>query len=1433
MNYSRPLITRVFLSVLAIAGVGFSFTFAAKTGIAQSILPADDGTQTRVITEGNQYKIEGGTRSRDNVNLFHSFARFGLDAGEIANFISSPEIQNILARVGGTNPSIINGLIQVTGGNPNLYLMNPAGIIFGSGASLNVPADFVATTATRIGFAEGAWLNAVGNNDYHALVGMPSEFAFDLTQPAPILNTGTLTTATDRNLALIGGSVMNAGILEAEGGRITLVAVPGSDRVKISQAGHLLSLEVAASALETGITPLQLPELLTMPEIQQVTGLHPQEIVFQTGSIAITGRVAAGEIHLAAANAIAPVTADYLWHLEPGKNTTLLDPIITIFPQNPQDPIAYVAIDGTVADYQDFLYSGQPGTTNFVIAPEQNGISVIDEQLSRLNESDRKVDELHIITEGNEGDFWLGNAFVSAENIDRYREQLRSWGHSLSADADILLYSCLTALGEAGRGLLTAIAVETGADVAGSTTLTGNAALGGDWRLEERIGQIEASLPFNPAVLANYGDTLLTYTVTNGSDTGTGSLREQIAIANLTPLADEIRFSGVSAIALTSAQLDIDTLTGGDLTITGENNTITIQRNASASNFRIFNITGSGRVTLDRLAIRNGAETGGTGGGIYNSQSTLTLTESTIASNSAVSSGGGIYNFGGTVNLFRSTVSGNSAFSGGGIANGGGTINLQNSTLSGNTATLGGGGIETTGFSGIATVNIDTSTIARNSASSGGGIYASNATFAGIANLTNTIVAENTATSNPNIDSGGGIFNNNGGNLIGGDSHLADLGDYGGNTQTHALLPGSAAIDAGIQLGAPAIDQRGFSRGTVDIGAFEVNADLSVSPTESISVGIGQQTEVTFAIANQGSDAVGNISFSLTIPAGLTVGEVRTSTGSYDAATGVWQIGSLDSNNNTISAGTEATITLSLTVDDTILSPINIVADRLSFAGENENASGDRAVITVIPTITEGSCALCEILAVDMSVLVTANASISNIANVANISNYGNPILSNVPRNAIVQNLQVAALEGQLSQSFNSYFGLEEKKEVSFEEARDILKEIELEAGMRSSLFYITFVPAPISDRPEDTSIAASGENESKNDSKLPRDSADADILQIVLVTPEGQTQVKSFPELTRSRVLKTTQLLQSSVTNIRRPRAFLAPSQQLYQWIVAPFAEELKRQNIDNLAFIMDAGLRSLPVAALHDGDRFLIEDYSLGMMPSLSLTDTAYRNPRDLQVLGMGASEFAEQNPLPAVPLELEIITQQLWKGDRFLNQEFTRDRLFAARSQTPYGIVHLGTHGIFKAGRPSESYISLGEGRLGLDEIRQLGLHDPPVELLVLSACQTALGDVEAELGFAGLAVAAGVKTALGSLWYVSDEATLALMTGFYSALRDVPIKAEALRRSQLALLRGETRLENGHLLAFGEDYPLTPELSLGDRTFTHPYFWSAFTLIGSPW
>ncbi|MGK7928434.1 MAG: filamentous hemagglutinin N-terminal domain-containing protein, partial [Spirulina sp.] len=254
------------VSRLVASGMLLPF-FLASSVLAQPIIPATDGTGTSVRQNGNQFDIQGGTRSPDGGNLFHSFEEFGISAGEVANFLSAPEINNILARVVGGNASLINGLIQITGGNSHLFLMNPAGIVFGQNAQLNVPGDFLATTATGIGFGEENWFEAIGSNHYKNLVGDPDRFAFDLVHSGSIINAGNLAVNTGQSLTLLAGNTLNTGTLSAPEGTINLTAVPGTHLVKLSREGNILSLEFFPPRNKEGeilpFSPLELPELLT------------------------------------------------------------------------------------------------------------------------------------------------------------------------------------------------------------------------------------------------------------------------------------------------------------------------------------------------------------------------------------------------------------------------------------------------------------------------------------------------------------------------------------------------------------------------------------------------------------------------------------------------------------------------------------------------------------------------------------------------------------------------------------------------------------------------------------------------------------------------------------------------------------------------------------------------------------------------------------------------------------------------------------------------------------------------------------------------------------------------------------------------------------------------------------------------------------------
>ncbi len=337
------------------------------------------------------------------------------------------------------------------------------------------------------------------------------------------------------------------------------------------------------------------------------------------------------------------------------------------------------------------------------------------------------------------------------------------------------------------------------------------------------------------------------------------------------------------------------------------------------------------------------------------------------------------------------------------------------------------------------------------------------------------------------------------------------------------------------------------------------------------------------------------------------------------------------------------------------------------------------------------------------------------------------------------------------------------------------------------------------------------------------------------MINGKGEPVRVQFPTTTRRQVLEVANNFRSEVTNFRSSRGFLTPSQQMYKWLIAPLEAELQAQGIDNLVFLMDTGLRSIPLAALHDGQGFIVERYSVGLMPSLNLTPPTYNPLEGSQVLAMGATTFGDSglSPLPAVSLEVNTVSE-LWQGSEFLNDRFTLNNLIQQRQARPFRMIHLATHAVFSPGDRANSYIQLWDQKLSLDQLSQLNWGNPPVDLLVLSACQTALGDRDAELGFASLAINAGVRSALASLWEVNDAATLGLMTKFYQQLQVTTTKAEALRQAQLAMLRGEVRLEGGNLVTVNGTIPLTDELrSLGDRSLRHPYFWSAFTMVGNPW
>jgi CHAT domain-containing protein len=429
----------------------------------------------------------------------------------------------------------------------------------------------------------------------------------------------------------------------------------------------------------------------------------------------------------------------------------------------------------------------------------------------------------------------------------------------------------------------------------------------------------------------------------------------------------------------------------------------------------------------------------------------------------------------------------------------------------------------------------------------------------------------------------------------------------------------------------------------------------------------------------------------------------------------------------------------------------------------------------------------------------------------------------------------LARLERNNCLEFQRYFGPEFSRlvgdrnpcdqQVTVAGIQAQLRQIEQETGQKSTIIYIAETPGAIGI----SAFFSEGEPVTRT------------------VNNVGQLQLEALANELREEVAPLTAGGSVDASALGTD-SYLLPAQRLHQALIAPIAADLEARGIQVLVFSMGRGLRGIPMAALHDGKQFLIEKYAVALIPSLNLTQVSYgKNLRGSRMLAMGASEWESRGvkgvpDLPSVPTELSLISQTSGLPTQtYLNPGFTTGNLVQQRGQ-PVRVVHLATHGEFLAGQPNQSFIRFWDNNVNLAEMRQLQLNAPEVDLLTLSACQTAAGDEQAELGFAGMALAAGVKTTVASLWYVSDVSTMAMMSSFYSNLQTASTKAQALRQTQIAMLRGQVRLEGNQLLLGTQSLNVPPDQAqmmnrqltqLRVRDFRHPYFWSAFTMVGSPW
>jgi CHAT domain-containing protein len=247
---------------------------------------------------------------------------------------------------------------------------------------------------------------------------------------------------------------------------------------------------------------------------------------------------------------------------------------------------------------------------------------------------------------------------------------------------------------------------------------------------------------------------------------------------------------------------------------------------------------------------------------------------------------------------------------------------------------------------------------------------------------------------------------------------------------------------------------------------------------------------------------------------------------------------------------------------------------------------------------------------------------------------------------------------------------------------------------------------------------------------------------------------------------------------------------------------------------FVLDGELRNVPMAVLYDKQqqKYLVQKYAIALAPGLQLLDPKPLQQVRLNVLAAGVEkerslENREFIPLENVPRELESIQSEVPKSEKLLNQQFTETNLQNQLMATPFSVVHLATHGEFSSD-PEKTFILTWDALLNVKRFDSLLRNSDEnrsstIELLVLSACKTAEGDKRAALGLAGVAMRAGARSTLATLWSVDDRSTADLMSEFYRELNAGVNKAEALQRAQLAVFAKEKS----------------------------PYFWAPFVLLGN--
>ncbi|WP_414552020.1 CHAT domain-containing protein [Anabaena sp. CCY 0017] len=342
-------------------------------------------------------------------------------------------------------------------------------------------------------------------------------------------------------------------------------------------------------------------------------------------------------------------------------------------------------------------------------------------------------------------------------------------------------------------------------------------------------------------------------------------------------------------------------------------------------------------------------------------------------------------------------------------------------------------------------------------------------------------------------------------------------------------------------------------------------------------------------------------------------------------------------------------------------------------------------------------------------------------------------------------------------------------------------------------------------------------------DQLVDKENPNTAILYPIILPEKLEVIVKIPQQPLRHHTVKKSQVeIERTLAQLReyilepdRTEEVQALSQEVYNWLIKPLESDLITAKVNTLVFVLDGALRNIPLAALYDGEKYLVEKYAVALSLGLQLLAPKPLAQTPVKVLAAGLvqppPDFPTFPPLPGIKLEFDLIAQTGASTKKLLDKDFTSSSLENNVNTVPFNVLHLATHGQFSS-RPEETFILANDGTINVLEFdnllrSQTDTSRQILELLVLSACQTATGDNRATLGLAGTAIKAGARSTVASLWHINDQSTAILIGEFYNELVNGKVtKAEALRRAQVKLLT---------------KYP----------NYSRPGYWAAYVLVGN--